>query len=682
MAHAVAEVVPALTLADSLGMSVEPKMTFEMACDISRGLKGGTVILKIPIACEKPLGLTKIVDLPMRMMDDATLKVKHLIDIIPDIPVYDWMEIKGLLLQHKFDRLPEPFRPKATIPVPFTMQVIAVSSQDEGGSDKVFLLKHFIFDSMQKVGIVKPVLQGQAHTVNFGGNQRGGPKGFQYMLDKLGGQQVRCYSFEDGVADKLKTESEIDDAYDFILGCAPRQEGSTLEQSRWIKKQINSPESPIFLAGFSPGDVWQSMKKIRDMELQAEIVKNYPFFLSDIEDWYVDSIIQPMVSKLRRKGVLMLGAAGIGKTPVLQILMSAMSRWHKHHAGIDGWTEAHFRTASALDFFRLEKGIVDRPDCLDDSDLNEYPMSKLKAFFDMTLLQAQTKERWGAAVWPQGQLRVAADNKFDPTAEMSDQETADYQEKYPNSGAMSYGRFSELVRPAFCKECSIADLDVMLKRCNVFVHCKKKVYCRLAGIEGASQVLCIPMCSEILLKDETVALLGKWTDTKSNKKGGNAVRSEDEMHELAEKEFKWVDKLMEGDTAFVADDKGEVETEYEVATKLVRSFSNDMLGLPYGFGGVPPQLEGNPNMGALESAAVVAEYKRDSLLLFDGKVRAMKQQLERNIEEASQAFLAKKNEVPEPLLEVADEEDPFNHFGAGMDDNPEPAQKKPKLLEE
>ena len=46
---------------------------------------------------------------------------------------------------------------------------------------------------------------------------------------------------------------------------------------------------------------------------------------------------------------------------------------------------SEMRVASCFDFFRLEKGRIDRPDSLDDSDLNEQPMSKLKAYFDMSL---------------------------------------------------------------------------------------------------------------------------------------------------------------------------------------------------------------------------------------------------------------------------------------------------------
>jgi hypothetical protein len=655
------------TLADNLGISVEPRVTFNLASEIARGLKGGTKQLPIPVAKENPIGLTKILDLPLRLLDDSATKMKHLVDIVTDVPKYDWNEIKGLALQHKLDRLPEPFRPKSTVPVPFVMQIIIVDGQDLDGSAKVFLLKHFIFEQGQQASIVKPVLQGQGHVVNFGSNTRGGPKTFQYMLDRLGGQQVRFFVFDAGTEDKLKNEVQIDDAYDFILASAPRQEGPKLDQSRWVKKQLNDPESPVFLAGLSAGDVAAALRKIREMEVQADVIINYPFFLSDVEDWYLEQVVFPLMGSFRMKAVLMLGMAGIGKTPVLHVLMSAMSRWHKRACGKDDWHEAEFRTASSLDFFRLEKGMVERPDSLDDSDLNEHPMSKLKAYFDMTLKQAQTKERWGAAVWPQGQLRVAADNKFDPTAEMSEEETRKHKDEHPGEGVMPYGRFAELVRPAFSKDCSAADIDAMLKRCNIIVHCKTMVYFRPAGVEGTTHVHAAKMETKLLLKPETIKLLEKYSDVKGSKKTSDSisvisgVRDDDDMIRLATEEHKVVDGLM--DKFAPSSDEAPGESEFESATRLARSFSDRMLTLPYGFGGVPPPIQNDPSIQRGGAQAYIDQHKRECLDVFDSMMRAMREELLQNIEEQTSAFFVKREEE-QSALACRPTEDDFLHEAA------------------
>ena len=93
--------------------------------------------------------------------------------------------------------------------------------------------------------------------------------------------------------------------------------------------------------------------------------------------------------------------------------------------------ESVFRVASNFDAFRLEKGEVARPDKLDDSNLQEYIAAKLEAYLYVKLLLAQSKERWGAAAWPRGQFRCAADNKFDPSATPTRAENLCYEAKNP-----------------------------------------------------------------------------------------------------------------------------------------------------------------------------------------------------------------------------------------------------------
>ena len=128
------------------------------------------------------------------------------------------------------------------------------------------------------------------------------------------------------MGDSFRVNVEVDEAFDYILAFAPRAEGKNLEQSRWVKKQIKDPESPVCLAQFTMGDMQMALKKIRDMELQADVVSDYPFFVSDLEEWYVNAVLEPMYPSLQEKGILMLGMAGVGKTPALHIIMSAVSR--------------------------------------------------------------------------------------------------------------------------------------------------------------------------------------------------------------------------------------------------------------------------------------------------------------------------------------------------------------------
>lgn len=233
MAHVSAADGSVPSLADMLGVSVEPKMSFERAVNISKGLKGGVKKLARPVVRDLPLGQTKVLDLPLIPIEpNVTKTVKHLIDIITCVPKdHDWQAISSYMLQNKIDRLPTPFAPKSPAPVPFHTQLVLVEGQCQDDATSLLLLKEFVFEAPHKVELIMPLVHGQAHRVNSGGNQRGGPKAFQYMLDKLGGRQVRCYAFDDGPEDSLMEEQVVDDAYDFILGKAPRQEGTNLTKA-------------------------------------------------------------------------------------------------------------------------------------------------------------------------------------------------------------------------------------------------------------------------------------------------------------------------------------------------------------------------------------------------------------------------------------------------------------------
>lgn len=146
----------------------------------------------------------------------------------------------------------------------------------------------------------------------------------------------------------------------------------------------------------------------------------------------------------------------------------------KYHIKSDGEPrEPGIRVASSLDFFRGEAGAKYWPDIFDDGDLPDQPLSKMKAFFDQSLADAKSKERWSTAQWEQNQLRIGCENKYDPSAE---------DEVTPTAESIRFARFLDLIRPAFHANATAADILAILKRAHVVVNTKKCVYFRLAGI--------------------------------------------------------------------------------------------------------------------------------------------------------------------------------------------------------
>ena len=92
-----------------------------------------------------------------------------------------------------------------------------------------------------------------------------------------------------------------------------------------------------------------------------------------------------------------------------------MSRKWKRDLGLS--TPASCREAPDLEFFRGEVGRRDRPDVLDDADPQAVPTTKLKAFSDVGLVEAMSRERWGAAKWVRSQTRMWVFNDHEPAGQ-------------------------------------------------------------------------------------------------------------------------------------------------------------------------------------------------------------------------------------------------------------------------
>ena len=93
------------------------------------------------------------------------------------------------------------------------------------------------------------------------------------------------------------------------------------------------------------GDVWKAIAKVREMEIQASPTVGFPLFLQDVQDWYMSKILRRVAPLIHTSAILMLGVSGIGKTPILEIIMAMVSRYHKRAEKEKDWMCAEFREA-------------------------------------------------------------------------------------------------------------------------------------------------------------------------------------------------------------------------------------------------------------------------------------------------------------------------------------------------
>jgi hypothetical protein len=122
---------------------------------------------------------------------------------------------------------------------------------------------------------------------------------------------------------------------------------------------------------------------------------------------------------------------------------------------------------SFVHYFR-RYGTIDRPDGLDDADPKLITPSRWKAFTDVGLTEAMTRERWGASKWVRGQLRLWAVNPFDAQNE-------------PDEGnVIAHHRFMEIIDPLWGKDMDLESKHAVLKRSCLIVITDDWLYYRIA----------------------------------------------------------------------------------------------------------------------------------------------------------------------------------------------------------
>ena len=170
-----------ILVADWVGVSEEPKVTFADACQIVGGLPGYGKKLPVPRTWSSKVGPCSLLDMPFDAVGIGDGRggpkgLTHLIDVVPTLDAeYDWEDIQGLCRQQNVGNLPAPFCPKGPCQVPFAMQLVITDSLTafaaEGDAPKQCLIKHFVFDEKVSMEVAMPVIQGTAMRVSWGGQQ-------------------------------------------------------------------------------------------------------------------------------------------------------------------------------------------------------------------------------------------------------------------------------------------------------------------------------------------------------------------------------------------------------------------------------------------------------------------------------------------------------------------------------
>jgi hypothetical protein len=414
---------------------------------------------------DMPPGPVKPFHLPLKDLDAKSPAISHFFDIIDDYEGHVSIDqLKPIFRDSALSELPEPFNLPELPTFRFKLQLF-ILPQENGNK---CIIKHYYITDQAKVkgSAAKKLIRGKGHEVMWGANNKQQvKKALQYMLEQMGGFQCRIFTLtaEKKKADVVeRTDDEIDIGFAHILKYGPLDKSEN-KQLCWIQKELNRMEGPLYK--WREGLVQRALDNLANDGVLAQVCKAYPLTLLDIDDHMV-SVLEKLVPSMLEKGLWMLGEPGKGKTPLGRILAMMFSR---HHGGI-----GEFRTASDFDFFRGPKGRPEVPCLFDDGDIDQQAVKKAKAFSDVGDEETMTKERWTAAKFVQGQMRIVCDNKYDPSVEPPF--------RGPGlSNEISHNQFLEMVRPAFPPATTAANVMAILKRAVFLVNSKEFFYYRAAG---------------------------------------------------------------------------------------------------------------------------------------------------------------------------------------------------------
>ena len=421
--------------------------------------------------------------------------------------------------------LPPPFGLKGQVPMNVQLQMVILKDQDGNHA----IIKHLAFPDKVKPAFLKGLSHGTLHRAKWMSNSpKVGRKVLQYCLEGLGGRQFKCYELSCQATKKgtktpfeEKEDEEIDAGFDFILKHGPRS-SSEMAQLRWQTKAIRKESCPIF--GWPTGLVEKALRNLASDGALArkEFCWPIPLTLKYYAPWLLQSL--ETIWDFDQSALVMLGEAGIGKSPLGRSVLMAQARHNKTHFNIEG--DPCIRCTPEIDFLRGEAGSILMGDFLDDTSLSILSVKMVKAFLDVGLYESMCWARWGATKWVQNEPRAIADNTYDDDVPL------------PPSFVpqINFKTFYNMVRPSFTDQASKAHMDAVFKRASFLVNSKEHLYFRPAGINtDPVKRISMPICE--YLTEEGKQVYGAF-------KAGNKEMPNGFEEEVL-KEQQWMTTIME-----------------------------------------------------------------------------------------------------------------------------------------
>ena len=252
---------------------------------------GNTDGMKLqPLIVHKEAGAVKVGDLPAKdELDDSGKKKLQFLDVIMNHKGnFDFKEIEKLFLQQRYADLPEPLGMQGSCLTLYNMQLFIIPN----GPDEYHIVKHVKFVDNTKVNhqTILRMVHGRALEINLQKHFREGSRALQYLLEGLGGFQVRYMRLiAAGSSSKPPKETEdIRAGFIFIKQSGP-EENSEGQLTEWTEEQVNDPNSPLFK--WDRGVIKEFLRNLADQSSQANTIKDWPLTLKSITPWALNHVV-------------------------------------------------------------------------------------------------------------------------------------------------------------------------------------------------------------------------------------------------------------------------------------------------------------------------------------------------------------------------------------------------------
>ncbi|OLP77444.1 hypothetical protein AK812_SmicGene42497 [Symbiodinium microadriaticum] len=317
--------------------------------------------------CSRPLpyirdaGDVNVGDLPARFLDSISGKIEQFCDAIQHAKVDvtpDFLESKLVkeCMTCNSKGLPEPFRLRQEPKMSYTMQIIILPATPPAGEDPnskyVHILKH-VYLHRNKINASEAIKMCHGIPMRFewGTHTRQALIGLTYMLDKLGGMQIRNWVTQPKFGKRVTVDQSARDAgYRFIKDHGPKTNNAN-QFMEWTDNQIHTAGSPI--ENWSEAKVITALQNHMRGRQNAKTLEYWPFTFKSLVPWLFDDILVPMLGSIRQHSITWIGKTRTGKSLGSKVVAFCQSKYEIDAAQREDLNPS-IVTAKHLDFFKAE----------------------------------------------------------------------------------------------------------------------------------------------------------------------------------------------------------------------------------------------------------------------------------------------------------------------------------------